>query len=402
MTMTTLATTTPYRPAPVRPGDDRFVPLAAKLGARFAERAAEHDRENTFVEQNFAALRESGYTALAIPEELGGLGASFRQVCYAQAELARYCGATALAVNMHIYLTLTNMYRWRNGAAAAEPLLRRIAAEKLILMTSGGSDGLWPSTTATRENGGYRLNGRKAFCSQAPIANVLSTFATYDDPVEGKVILALGVPMSSPGIQVVETWDTLGMRGTASHDVQLDDVMITEAQVVARQPWGKLGPALRVALIHGVTSMAAVYYGVAAGARDEAMRVVSRRQNGIGEPATQDPAIARLVGLMEYKLRTAWWALMGALNELPDDYQYPANDETVNTILLAKRCVVTEAPAIVDLAMEAVGGSAFYKRSPLERAYRDVRGGPFHPLAPEKTLQFAGRLALGQPVDQIW
>jgi alkylation response protein AidB-like acyl-CoA dehydrogenase len=402
MTMTTIATTTPYRPAPVRPGDDRFVSLAAELGTRFAERAADHDRENTFVEQNFAALRESGYTALAIPEELGGLGASFRQVCYAQAELARYCGATALAVNMHIYLTLTNMYRWRNGAAAAEPLLRRIAAEKLILMTSGGSDGLWPSTTATRENGGYRLNGRKSFCSQAPIANVLSTFATYDDPAEGKVVLALGVPMSSPGIQVVETWDTLGMRGTSSHDVQLDDVKIGEAQVVARQPWGKLGPVLRVAIIHSMPSMAAVYFGIAAGARDEAMRVVTHRRNGVGEPATSDPAIVRLVGLMEYKLRTAWWSLVGGLNELADDYQYPADEPTANAILLSKRCVVTEATEIVDLAMEAVGGAAYYKRSPLERAYRDVRGGKFHPLAPEKTLQFAGRLALGQPVDQIW
>jgi len=240
------------------------------------------------------------------------------------------------------------------------------------------------------------------FCSQAPIANVLSTFATYDDPVEGKVILAIGLPMSSPGVQIVETWDTLGMRGTASHDVHLDDVKIADAQVVSRQPWGKIGPALRVAIIHGVTTMAAVYYGIAAGARDEALRVVTRRRNGAGVPASQDPAISRIVGLMEYKLRTAWWALIGALNELPDDYQYAANDQNANTILLAKRCVVTEATEIVDLAMEAVGGSAFYKGSPLERAYRDVRGGPFHPLPPEKTLQFAGRLALGEPVDQIW
>ena len=401
-TTTTTTETTTYRPAPARPGDDRFVPLAADLGARFAERAAEHDRENTFVEENFGPLRESGYTALAIPEELGGLGASLRQILYAQAELGRYCGATALAVNMHHYLTLTNLYRWKNGAAAAEPLLRRIAAEKLLLMTSGGSDGLWPSTTATRENGGFRLNGRKRFCSQAPIANMLSTFATHDDPVEGKVILAVGVPTSSPGLQVLDTWDTLGMRGTGSHDVQLDDVKISEAQVVARQPYGKIGPALRVALIHGVSTMGAVYYGIAAGARDAAVRTVAGRRNGAGQPATQDPAIARLVGMMDYKLRTAWWALIGALNELPDDYQYPANDQTVNTILLAKRCVVTEATAIVDLAMEAVGGSAFYKRSPLERAYRDVRGGPFHPLTPEKTLQFAGRLALGEPVDEIW
>src|SRR5215218_4232990 len=106
------------RPVPARSDDDRFVSLAAAPGAQFAGRAAEHDRENTFVDDNFQALRASGCIVLAIPLELGGLGASLRQVCYAQAELGRSCGATALAVNMHIYLTLTNMYRWKNGAAA--------------------------------------------------------------------------------------------------------------------------------------------------------------------------------------------------------------------------------------------------------------------------------------------
>src|ERR1051325_3324826 len=93
---------TGQRPKPQRPDDDRFVSLAAELGARCAEHAAAHDRDNTFVEESFALLKEAGYTALAIPEELGGLGGSLRQVCYAQAELARYCAATALAVNMHI------------------------------------------------------------------------------------------------------------------------------------------------------------------------------------------------------------------------------------------------------------------------------------------------------------
>src|SRR5262249_25277791 len=97
---------TMQRPAPQRPGDDRFVPLAAELGAQFAERAAEHDRENTFVAENIARLREAGYTSLGIPEELGGLGASLRQVCYAQAELARHCASTALAINMHTHPTL--------------------------------------------------------------------------------------------------------------------------------------------------------------------------------------------------------------------------------------------------------------------------------------------------------
>jgi alkylation response protein AidB-like acyl-CoA dehydrogenase len=390
------------RPIPARAGDDHFVALAAELGAQFADDAAAHDRDNTFVDDNFRALRESGYTALAIPRDLGGLGASLRQVCYAQAELARYCGATALAVNMHIYLTLTNIYRFKHGAANAEGLLRRVAAERLILMTSGGSDGLWPSTTAVRESDGFRVNGRKMFCSQAPVANVLSTFATYDDPIEGPVVLAIGVPTSSPGVQVVDTWDTLGMRGTGSHDVQLDDVYVGDGQVVARQTWGKLGPVLRSALLHAGATMASVYYGIAAGARDEAVRIVTQRRNGAGEALAADPAIARLIGLMEYKLTTAWWALVGSLNELADDYQYAVDDQVVSRGLLAKRCVVTEATEVVDLAMEAVGGSSYFKRSPLERAYRDVRGGKFHPLPPEKTLQFAGRLALGQPVDQIW
>jgi alkylation response protein AidB-like acyl-CoA dehydrogenase len=54
------------------------------------------------------------------------------------------------------------------------------------------------------------------------------------------------------------------------------------------------------------------------------------------------------------------------------------------------------------LAMEAVGGSAYFRRSPLERAYRDVRAGMFHPINPEKTLIYAGRMALGQPVETIW
>jgi acyl-CoA dehydrogenase len=396
------ATPTEYRPAPLRPDDDRFVPLAAELGAQLAPRAGEHDRENTFPFENFQLLRERRYTALTIPEELGGLGASLRQVCYAQAELARHCGSTALAVNMHFYLTLTSMYRWKHGATAVAGLLQRVAGEGLILMTSGGSDGLWPSATAVKENGGYRVSGRKVFCSQAPVADMLVTFAAYDDPAEGMVVLVLGIPTKSEGVQVVETWDTLGMRATASHDVQLDDVYVSEAQVSARRPWGQLDPVLRSALIHFGPTAAAVYYGIAAGARDEAVRSVARRPGGNGQPRGHDPAVGRLIGLMDYKLRVAWWALVGALDELGDDYGYELTDQNTNTALLAKRCVVTEAAEVVDLAMEAVGGASYFKRSPLERAYRDVRGGKYHPLPPEKTLVFAGRLALGLPVDQIW
>jgi acyl-CoA dehydrogenase len=114
----------------------------------------------------------------------------------------------------------------------------------------------------------------------------------------------------------------------------------------------------------------------------------------------EDPSIQRLVGEMDSRLRTSWWSLVGALGELGDDYV--ADEEAVNTILIAKRQVVNESVEIVDLAMETVGGASFYKRSPLERAYRDVRAGKYHPLAPEKSLFYVGRHALGLSVDEVW
>ena len=389
-----------FRPAAVAAEDDRFVPLAAELGEGFAERAAEHDRENTFVAENFEMIRERGYLRLAVPSELGGLGASMRQVCYAQAELAKHCASTALAVNMHHYLVLANAYRWRHGATAAEGVLRRVAAEGIVLMTSGGSDGIWPSATAVKEDGGFRVSGRKMFCSQAPVADVLVTMAAHEDPDEGTVVLLMGIPTKSEGVRVVETWDAMGMRATASHDVELTNVAVSAAQIVTKRPWGAVDPALRNAGVHFGPPVAAVYFGVAAAARDEAVRVVSSRRSGDGQPLVQDATSQRLVGLMDQKLKVAWWSLVGALTELGDDYT--PDEATLGVVMMAKRQVVIEAVEVVALAMEAVGGSAYFRRSPLERAYRDVRAGTFHPINPEKTLLLAGRLALGQSVETIW
>ena len=146
--------------------------------------------------------------------------------------------------------------------------------------------------------------------------------------------------------------------------------------------------------------VAAVYFGVAAAARDEAVRVVCDRRSGDGHPLAQDPTSQRLIGLMDHKLKVAWWSLAGALGELGEDYT--PDEAALALVMLAKRQVVTEAVEVVGLAMEAVGGSAYFRRSPLERAYRDVRAGMFHPINPEKTLIYAGRMALGQPVETIW
>ena len=321
--------------------DAAVLALAARAGRAAAPFDAEHDRDATFVTEAYADMAASGYLRLAVPQELGGLGASMRQVVLAEEELGSWSGAAALSAAMHLYLTLVQRWRLRRGAPDAEAVLRRIADDGLVMATSGGSDWVCPTTVATEVDGGFRLDGRKTFCSQAPVAGVLSTSAVLGSPGPDAVVLHAGVPLSSPGVGIVETWDTLGMRGTASHDVVFDDVFVPAAKVLGRRPFGVLAGPLLVAAIHFAPVAGAAYLGVARGACAEAVRVVARRGGA------QAPAVVRRIGEMQARLRVARWALLSAVDEIGED---PAADEaTLATVMTAKRFAVLEAVAVADI-----------------------------------------------------
>ena len=102
---------------------------------------------------------------------------------------------------------------------------------------------------------------------------------------------------------------------------------------------------------------------------------------------------------MDTRLRVAGWALAGALAVVGDDPE-PSMDNVV-AVMAAKREVALAGIEVCDLAMDVAGGAAYYRTSPIEQCYRDIRGAKFHPLSPEATLLHAGRLALGQPCDVV-
>ncbi len=142
-----------------------------------------------------------------------------------------------LASSMHLHVVATNAHRWRHGLTAGEPMLKRVANEAIVVVSTGGTDGAFPSGTAVRVEDGWKVNGRKTFASQAPVGDVVSTWF----PTEGeddREILGMGIPLSAPGVEMVETWDTLGMRGTGSHDLVFTDVFVADKQVAG-------APALR-------------------------------------------------------------------------------------------------------------------------------------------------------------
>src|SRR5215469_3294465 len=119
-----------------RHGTD-FIALIDELGPRFAARAAAYDASESFVAENYAELKAAGVFVAGIPEELGGGGATYPEICEMLRRLATYCSSTALALSMHTHLVAAMVWRWRRDPKAVEGFLRRVANERLVLISTG-------------------------------------------------------------------------------------------------------------------------------------------------------------------------------------------------------------------------------------------------------------------------
>lgn len=362
---------------------------AASFGPTLQANAERHDRDGTWVADSYAALVDGGLLGLAVPVELGGRGASIRQVALVMRELGRHCGSTALAMSMHQHATAFTAWRYRKGLPGAEATLRRVIDDGLVIASTGGGDATTPQGEATRVDGGYRVSGRKRFVSQSPRASVMSSMFTYDDPERGRRVLNVAIPFGD-GVTVLDNWDTMGMRGTASNDVVIDGVFVPDEKVMADRPYGVVDGPLQVIFSIGMSIISAVYLGVMDGAVDAAIAAVG--------PA-DDVTTQRLIGLMAHRRQVAAWALDGALSAVGDDPS--PSMEMLAAVMAAKREIALAGVEVCDLAQETVGGRSYFRGSPIERAVRDIRAAKMHPFDPEATLVHGGRLALGRPCDVV-
>src|SRR5262245_4217975 len=255
-----------------------WVAVAEELAPTFAARAAGHDADDTFVSENYADLRRRRVFSAAVPAELGGGGASHAEMCDLLRTLGRACSSTALALSMHTHQILVPAWRWRQERAAVEPFLRRVAAEELVIATSGGSDWLTGSGRADKVEGGYRVSGRKIFASGSPAPDLFTTMAIYDDPADGPTVLHFAIPLDAPGVKLHDNWRTLGMRGTGSHDLTLDGIFVPDAAISVRRPSGRWSHIWHVVAATALPIIYSVYVGVAEAARDVALREAGRRR----------------------------------------------------------------------------------------------------------------------------
>jgi alkylation response protein AidB-like acyl-CoA dehydrogenase len=375
----------------------RLVQLAETLAEELARRAPEHDRAASFPHASVEALKDAGYFTAPIPTEFGGLGVtSAHDVIVASSRLARGDASVTIGVNMHLAVLLTMVGRWKAAIATGDARRARafgssmeaIARDGVIMATAisePGQDLTRPSTTATRTESGWRIDGRKIFCTMSPAATVLQTAVTFvgDDGVERYGYAA--IDPAADGVQIHDDWDALGMRASGSNSVTFTDV---EVPLSALRGGFRAGDAdaymdrnLVAGLFHASASL-----GIA-----EAAEAAAR--GGLrGEP---DSRARTLVAENAIELG-ACRATLSRAAALVDE-----SDEPLVALFAeaqaAKAFVNAAAARIVDRALALSGGAGYLNGHPLARAYRDVRAGSFmQPLGANRAYDLLGDVALGR------
>lgn len=407
----------PFELQPLTAPGRRLVDLAEAHAADFAARAAQHDRDGTFPVENIADLQRSGVMAACVPEELGGHGlTSLHDLAVLVNRIARGDGATALAVTMHSNLPWLVAPQWRaavavDDTAAATPLedlLRGIAAGQIVIaaaFSEPGTDMLHPMVTGAPVDGGWSLTGRKIFGTGASAAQLLLVPFRASDTNGHERTLGSLVPVGAPGLEILDTWDALGMRASASNDVVFRDCFVPAAGVNDFGPWGEWSWLWLVGVISNHLGLVATFLGIAEAARDRAIEMVTTRRRAPGNYTLAERAgVQHLVAENEIDL-AACRAMLARTAQLADS-QFQGQigpDESLDALQLlhkdfqcTKWFVTRKAIDIVDRAMTLSGGTSYLNASPLARLYRDVRAGPFmQPFSPNEVFEYVGKVTLG-------
>lgn len=351
------------------------VQLIAKA---FKERAYQHDLTGTFPLENYADLRAANFPALTIPTKFGGAGISLEEMLRLQAEIAKQDGSTGLAIGWHMGIS-KHLGETQNWA----PTLYAEFAEKVItegaLINNAASEpatgsptrGGRPETTAVKTHNGWKLNGRKTFTTLSP---VLDYFAVSAGIEGSEQVASFLVKRTLQGVSIEETWDSIAMSATGSHDLILQDVEIREEDLAQYLIPGKKDP--QGWLLH----IPAVYFGIAQGAFAEAVHFANSYSSNAMQGGTvgQFPTVQQKIGQIRVKLLEMDYFLFGVARKW-DAADHETRLEMGAELSAVKVSIVNSALEVVDLAMRIVGARSLSQKHPLSRAYRDVRAGLHNP-----------------------
>lgn len=372
--------------------------LSEDLISACASRAAGYDRDNRFFQEDWDAIKAAGLLTINVPKDLGGSGYSLGETCRELQRLAERAPATALAVNMHLYWTGIAAEMRRLGDSSLEWMLRDAAKGEVFAAghaESGNDMPVFLSTSkAERVDGGYRITGHKMFGSLTPVWTRLGVHAMDSDDPAGPQIIHAFVPKGTAGYTIKETWDVLGMRATKSDDTIFDGLFVPDSFIGRKVPAGGADLFVLCLFATALGGIAAVYNGIAHRALELAVTTARRRTSlALSRSMAYHPEVQHQVAEMAMRIE----AMDAQLDRLLSDW-----DNNVDhgghwpmKMVATKHNVVEGAKEVVDRAMTISGGTGMFKGNELERLYRDVRCGGFHPANSLLAHEIVGKIALG-------
>jgi alkylation response protein AidB-like acyl-CoA dehydrogenase len=381
---------------------------------RFAPRAERHDREASFPFDDYADLRAAGFLGLCVPERYGGLGADYETYCLVAEQLAQGNGSTSLTFNMHC-LTMLMMGVLADDMPlppAARERHEKLRAAKFREVIEAGAfygqphsepveqgqtdtqlsmGGRRFGTTARKVDGGYVVSGRKFFVSLAGCAPYFATPAILlaDGPWIERT-LYLQVPRDAPGVSFPGDWDPMGMRGTVSRDMQLQDVFVPDEGEVL--PPGTFGAMYNAFPQLSPLTFGATFLGLMQAAYDGAIAYLSGHMTGAPGLHTEAAVKGHAVAEMLFTLEGTRALYDRAISEA----RVGAPPDAVQRARAAHVSVQRGAVSVTQEAIRVCGGRGLLKRYPLERYARDARAGALmRPWTQEIATQQAWEAALG-------
>ena len=376
--------------------------LAGDLAARFDERVAQNDLQSVFPLENYRDLHAVRLSAAGAAEaSTAATAPTCSTWCWRRKS---WRAATPPPRWSPACISVCSAGSW-TATRGRTDVLADICA---TLARDGGtinncvteaelgsiSRGGLPSMTGERADGGWRVTGRKIFVTGAPVLRFLATAVVLppsDAAPQGELVSAI-VEGGSPGLSIEDTWSgALGLRGCGNYAVNYDGVFVPDARIVERVKIG--GERKRPGTSGWNLPLAAVYLGIGQAACDAACHYANNRvPAALGAPIAGQPHIQQWIGEMDVKLRAARNVLHDTARAWVERSASPA--ELAPSIAAAKFLCTNAACAVTETALRVAGGFSMTRALPLERYFRDARGGLFQPPQDDLALGMIGRAAL--------
>jgi alkylation response protein AidB-like acyl-CoA dehydrogenase len=362
--------------------------VAGQIAVTAREMSAQIDDDRRLPEELVALLGESGLLRAGAPAEVRALelppGVSLR--C-AEA-VARGNASAGWCVSIAITSSLLVAY------------LPASSRDELFGDGRGVAAGVWaPRGTARTVDGGVVVSGRWAFCSGISHADMMFAGCLVDDQRVPSV-----VALRKEDLQVLDTWHTLGLRGTGSHDSVVDEVFVPADRVLSLFDGPVVDRPLYRFPVFGffALSIGAAALGNARGAIDDLTELACAKK-GLGSTRTlaERPATQAAVATAESELEAAralYYQGIETAWQASQDGEGVSVDARNRLRLAATHAVRTSADVVRDM-YDLAGGTAIYDSSPLQRRFRDAHTATAHFQVNEASRELPGRILLDQPAD---